>query len=75
MFSHYQAVKQRERYKECFGVAPPSDPGNFDVWLGYTASFIPAPRKSNLVGLKRHPQSVATRALKEILALDTGVVR
>ena len=40
MCSHYQAVKEPERYRRHFGVEPPQDPGKFDVWPGYSASFI-----------------------------------
>lgn len=40
MCSHYQAVKDRERYRRHFGVEPPDDLGKEDVWPGYAASFI-----------------------------------
>ena len=40
MCSHYQALKDRERYNREFGVAPPSEPGKLDLWPGYLGSFI-----------------------------------
>ena len=46
MCSHYQAVKEPERYRRQFGVEPPADMGKFDVWPGYGASFI-----------RRHPHA------------------
>jgi putative SOS response-associated peptidase YedK len=44
--SHYQAVKERERYSRHFGVEPPEDIGKWDVWPGYAATFI-----------RRHPHA------------------
>lgn len=46
MCSHYQALKDRERYIREFGVEPPSEPGKLDLWPGYTGSFI-----------RRHPHA------------------
>lgn len=46
MCSHYQALKERERYQRYFGVAPPPDMGKHDLWPGYVGSFI-----------RRHPQA------------------
>jgi hypothetical protein len=34
MCSHYQAIKERERYIRHFGVEPPAELGKFDVWPG-----------------------------------------
>ena len=48
MCSHYQAMKDRERYRRHFGVEPPDDPGKFDVWPMYAASFIRRPRKADV---------------------------
>lgn len=36
MCSHYQAIKERERFFRHFGVYPPDDPGKYDLWPGYT---------------------------------------
>lgn len=46
MCSHYQALKERERYLRHFGVEPPSEPGKLDLWPGYLGSFI-----------RRHPHA------------------
>lgn len=46
MCSHYQGIKERERYLRHFGVAPPDDLGKVDLWPGYQGSFI-----------RRHPQA------------------
>lgn len=45
MCSHYQAIKERERYIKAFGVHPPDDLGRYDVWPGYPATFIRRPRE------------------------------
>ncbi len=46
MCSHYQAIKERERYGRHFGIEPVADLGKHDAWPGYVGSFI-----------RRHPQS------------------
>lgn len=48
MCSHYQAVRERERYIRHFGVEPPADPGKHDVWPGYAATFIRRPREADV---------------------------
>lgn len=40
MCSHYQGIKERERYIRYFGVEPPDDLGKADMWPGYQGSFI-----------------------------------
>jgi len=40
MCSHYQAVKQRERFIKQFGIEPPIDSGRADLWPGYVGAFI-----------------------------------
>jgi putative SOS response-associated peptidase YedK len=47
MCSHYQALKDRERYRREFHVDPPDDLGKFDVWPGYAASFIRVPKEAD----------------------------
>src|SRR5665647_2924937 len=42
MCSHYQGIKERERYRRCFGVEPPADLGHHDLWPGYSGTFIRA---------------------------------
>ena len=48
MCSHYQAIKERERYLRHFGVMPPAEPGKVEVWPGYAASFIRRPREADV---------------------------
>jgi putative SOS response-associated peptidase YedK len=60
MCSHYQALKERERYRRHFGVEPPLDPSKTDLWPGYLGSFI-----------RRHPQAdVGDAAVPEREALN-----
>jgi putative SOS response-associated peptidase YedK len=40
MCSHYQAIKEAEKYRRAFGVEPPPEPGKWDLWPGYVGSFI-----------------------------------
>lgn len=40
MCSHYQGLKERERYLQHFGVEPPADLGKHDLWPGYLGCFI-----------------------------------
>ena len=40
MCSHYQGVKDQERFRRHFGVAAPAEPGREDLWPGYVGSFI-----------------------------------
>ena len=46
MCSHYQAVKEREKFFKHFGVEPPHEDGKFDMWPGYLGTF-----------LRKHPQA------------------
>lgn len=48
MCSHYQGIKERERYRRMFGVDPPDDIGKYDVWPGYAATFIRRPREADV---------------------------
>lgn len=48
MCSHYEAVKDRERYRRHFGVSPPDLMGKVDLWPGYPGSYI-----------RRHPHAEA----------------
>ena len=50
MCSHYQTLQDRARYQAHFGVAPPAELGKFDIWPGYTASFIRRPRRADADG-------------------------
>lgn len=40
MCSHYQGIKERERYIRRFGVAPPDGLGRYDLWPGYPGTFV-----------------------------------
>ena len=40
MCSHYQALKEREKYLKVFGVEPPPEDGKLDMWTGYLGAFI-----------------------------------
>jgi putative SOS response-associated peptidase YedK len=46
MCSHYQQLKEREKFLKVFGVAAPPEDGKLDMWPGYLGSFI-----------RRHPHS------------------
>jgi len=43
MCSHYQAVKERERFFRQFGVYPPDATGKYDVWPGYAGLMLRRP--------------------------------
>lgn len=60
MCSHYQAIKESERYRRHFGVEPPADLGRHDLWPGYAGSFI-----------RRHPHAdVGDEAVPQREALN-----
>lgn len=40
MCAHYEPVTVRERYLVSFGVEPPNDAGQAELWPGYAGSFI-----------------------------------
>lgn len=42
MCSHYQSLKEQDRYRRYFGVDPAPQPGRYDVWPGYEGTFIRA---------------------------------
>jgi len=65
MCSHYQQLKEREKFLKVFGTAPPVEVGKLDMWPGYLGSFI-----------RRHPQAdvgdeavPATEALNGLFGL------
>ncbi|EKD98925.1 MAG: hypothetical protein ACD_23C00211G0002 [uncultured bacterium] len=60
MCSHYEAIKDRDRFRRQLGVEPPSDLGKHDLWPGYLGSFI-----------RRHPHAdVGDEAVPEREALN-----
>ena len=40
MCSHYQALKEREKFLKVFAVQPPAEDGKLDMWPGYLGAFI-----------------------------------
>ena len=77
MCSHYQAVKERERYIRHFGVEPPAELGKFDVWPGYAASFIRRPKEAD-VGDEAVPEREALSGVFGLIphwAADTKIGR
>jgi len=40
MCSHFEAVKDAEKFRRYFGVEPPHESGKLDMWPGYLGSFI-----------------------------------
>ena len=62
MCSHYQALKEQDKYRKYFGVEPPIDPGMRDLWPAYMGAFI-----------RRHPHAdVGDEAVPDSEAL-TGL--
>jgi putative SOS response-associated peptidase YedK len=60
MCSHYQQVKEREKFLKVFGVEPPPEDGKLDMWPGYLGSFI-----------RKHPHSdVGDEAVRDNEALN-----
>ena len=47
MCSHYESVRDRARYQRYFGVRPPADLGQYDMWPMYAASFIRRPPQAD----------------------------
>ena len=77
MCSHYQAIKERERYLRHFGVEPPDGPGKLDLWPGYTGAFIRRHRHAN-VGDEAVPSCQALHGLFGLVphwAEDTKITR
>jgi len=47
MCSHYQAIKERERFVRLFGVYPPDPDGKYDMWPGYAGVMLRRPREAD----------------------------
>ena len=47
MCSHYQAIKERERFFRLFGIHPPDPDGRFDMWPGYTGVMVRRPPEAH----------------------------
>ena len=77
MCSHFQALKDRERFQRQFGVAPPPDLGKSDMWPGYVGSFIRSHPFAN-VGDAAVPQREALNGLFGLVppwSPDTNITR
>ncbi len=47
MCSHYQAIKDRERFFRLFGIHPPDPDGKYDMWPGYTGVMVRRPHETD----------------------------
>jgi len=47
MCSHYQAIKERERFFRLFGTASQEPDGKYDMWPGTTGVMVRRPRERN----------------------------
>ena len=77
MCSHYQALKERERYIRAFGVEPPAEPGKVDLWPGYMGSFIRSHPYTD-VGDESVPAAVTVSGMFGLVphwATDTKIAR
>jgi len=77
MCSHYQAVKEREKFMRHFGVLPPPEGGKLDLWPGYVGPFIRRHPHAD-VGDEAVPSSEALNGLFGLVphwATDTKITR
>jgi putative SOS response-associated peptidase YedK len=77
MCSHYQALKERDKYIRHFGVEPPVEPGKVDLWPGYLGAFIRRHPFAN-VGDEAVPSSEALTGLFGMVphwSRDTKITR
>jgi putative SOS response-associated peptidase YedK len=66
MCSHYQAIKERERFFRLFGTFPPDPEGKYDMWPGYTGVMVRRPREHD-TGDTAVPQLEAVAGLFGLL--------
>lgn len=59
MCAHYEPVTDRERYRVGFGVEPPTDVGQAELWPGYAGSFIRRPRPQDHAGCPPAMEAIA----------------
>ncbi len=60
MCSHYQALKEREKFLKVFGVDLPAEDSKYDMWPGYLGPF-----------LRKHPHAdVGDEAVPAVEALN-----
>jgi putative SOS response-associated peptidase YedK len=77
MCSHYQAIKDQDRYQRYFGVQAPADPGRHDLWPGYAGVFIRQHPHGNVLD-EAVPEREALTGLFGLVphwATDTKIVR
>ena len=77
MCSHYQALKEREKYLKVFGVEPPPQDGKLDMWPGYLGAFIRKHPHAN-VGDEAVPKAEAANGLFGLVphwATDTKITK
>ena len=77
MCSHYESVRDRQRYQRHFDAEPPADLGKFDVWPLYAASFIRRPREAD-AGDEAVPEREALPGQFGLIphwATDTAIAR
>ena len=59
MCAHYEPVTDRERYLAGFGVEPPTDTGQAELWPGHAGSFIRQPRPQDHAGCPPAMEAIA----------------
>ncbi|MDD2546928.1 MAG: SOS response-associated peptidase [Burkholderiaceae bacterium] len=59
MCVHYEALACTERWRQHFGLEPPTNEGPQDIWPGYQALFIRRPQEA----LRQEPGAAATEAI------------
>ena len=77
MCTHYDAIKERPRFYEEFGVEPPPEEGKLDMWPGYLGPFIRKHPHAD-VGDEAVPAAEALNGLFGLVphwANDTKIVR
>ena len=77
MCSHYQALKDREKFLRHFDVAPPPEGAKLDLWPGYVGPFIRA-NPLGVAGYETEPLAEALNGLFGIVphwSTDTKITK
>ena len=77
MCSHYQSLKEQDRYWRHFGVEPALEPGRYDLWPGYVGTMIRAHPQAG-VGDEAVPAAEAINGLFGLVphwATDTTITK